>query len=108
MSGARKRSRNATLAWLTRQVVRAIDVAKAGLHWAFGEAGPAHSANESIRRHIIAGSVLVGVLAFGLGGWASTAEISGALIAPGDRRRRFQYQESAASHRRRGRQIVRA
>ena len=25
-----------------------------------------------------------GVLAFGLGGWASTAEISGALIAPGD------------------------
>ena len=83
MSSARKRSRNATLAWLTRQVVRAIDVAKAGLHWAFGETGPAHSVDESIRRHIIAGSVLVGVLAFGLGGWASTAEIAGALIAPG-------------------------
>ena len=52
--------------------------------WAFGDAGPTDSANESIRRHIIAGSILVGILAFGLGGWASTAEISGALIAPGD------------------------
>jgi HlyD family secretion protein len=41
------------------------------------------SARASIRRHIIAGSALVGVLAFGLGGWASTAEISGALIAQG-------------------------
>ena len=84
MSGARKRGRNTTPAWLTRQVVGAIDVAKGGLHWAFGETGPAHSVNELIRRHIIAGSVLVGVLAFGLGGWASTAEIAGALIAPGD------------------------
>jgi HlyD family secretion protein len=37
----------------------------------------------SIRRHIIAGSVLVVVLAIGFGGWASTAEISGALIAQG-------------------------
>ena len=54
------------------------------MHWAFGDAGPTDSANESICRHIIAGSILVGVLAFGLGGWASTAEISGALIAPGD------------------------
>jgi len=37
----------------------------------------------SIRRHIIAGSVIVGVLAIGFGGWASTAELSGALIAQG-------------------------
>jgi HlyD family secretion protein len=37
----------------------------------------------SIRRHIVAGLLIVGVLAFGLGGWASTAEISGALIAQG-------------------------
>jgi HlyD family secretion protein len=37
----------------------------------------------SIRRHIVVGSVLVAILAFGLGGWASTAEISGALIAQG-------------------------
>lgn len=41
---------------------------------------PAH---RSIRRHVIAGVVLVIVLAGGVGGWASTAEISGALIAPG-------------------------
>ena len=40
-------------------------------------------AKAAIRRHIIAGAVLVGVLAFGLGGWASTAQISGALIAQG-------------------------
>jgi HlyD family secretion protein len=46
-----------------------------------GNATP--SARVSIRRHIIVGSVLVGMLAFGIGGWASTAEISGALIAPG-------------------------
>jgi HlyD family secretion protein len=41
------------------------------------------SARASIRRHIIAGVVLVAILAVGLGGWASTAEISGALIAQG-------------------------
>jgi HlyD family secretion protein len=38
---------------------------------------------ESISRHIFAGVVLVGFLAVGVGGWASTAEISGALIAQG-------------------------
>ena len=48
-----------------------------------GERAPAHSASESIRRHILAGSILVAVLVFGLGGWASTAQISGALIAQG-------------------------
>jgi HlyD family secretion protein len=48
-----------------------------------GGRAPAHSASESIRRHILAGSILVAVLVFGLGGWASTAQISGALIAPG-------------------------
>jgi HlyD family secretion protein len=52
----------------------------------FGQIGRASSgtgAEASIRRHIVAGSLLVGVLALGLGGWASTAEISGALIAQG-------------------------
>ena len=38
---------------------------------------------QSIGRHIFAGVVLVGFLAVGVGGWASTAEISGALIAQG-------------------------
>jgi HlyD family secretion protein len=37
----------------------------------------------SIRRHIVIGCAVVAFLAVGLGGWASTAEISGALIAQG-------------------------
>ena len=37
----------------------------------------------SIRRHLIVGLSVVALLAGGLGGWASTAQISGALIAPG-------------------------
>src|SRR5271169_2560645 len=37
----------------------------------------------SIRLHIVIGVAVVAFLAIGLGGWASTAEISGALIAPG-------------------------
>ena len=40
-------------------------------------------ARSSIRLHLIIGLAVVLVLAGGLGGWASTAEISGALIAPG-------------------------
>ena len=40
-------------------------------------------ARASIRLHLIVGLAVVVVLAGGLGGWASTAEISGALIAPG-------------------------
>jgi HlyD family secretion protein len=37
----------------------------------------------SIRMHLIVGLSVVVLLGGGLGGWASTAEISGALIAPG-------------------------
>jgi len=37
----------------------------------------------SIRQHLIAGLSVVALLAGGLGGWAATAQISGALIAPG-------------------------
>src|ERR1700736_6662138 len=40
-------------------------------------------ARRSIRLHLIIGLAVVVVLAGGLGGWASTAQISGALIAPG-------------------------
>jgi HlyD family secretion protein len=40
-------------------------------------------ARPSIRLHLIIGLAVVAVLAGGLGGWASTTEISGALIAPG-------------------------
>jgi HlyD family secretion protein len=39
--------------------------------------------SQSIRFHLIVGLVVVLLLAGGLGGWASTAQISGALIAPG-------------------------
>jgi HlyD family secretion protein len=49
----------------------------------FKIAAPSTSAAASIRKHVVIGSVLVAGLALGLGGWASTAEISGALIAPG-------------------------
>jgi membrane fusion protein, type I secretion system len=55
----------------------------AALPWGLGQTGPVGSAGESIRRHILAGFILVGVLVIGLGGWASTAQISGALIAQG-------------------------
>jgi HlyD family secretion protein len=48
-----------------------------------GGASSGSGAGASIRRHIIAGSTLVAVLAFGLGSWASTAQISGALISQG-------------------------
>jgi HlyD family secretion protein len=41
------------------------------------------SAQSSIRLHLIVGLTVVVLLAGGLGGWAATAEISGALIAPG-------------------------
>ncbi len=37
----------------------------------------------SIHRHIVVGCAVVAFLAIGLGGWASTAEISGALISQG-------------------------
>src|SRR5215467_246364 len=37
----------------------------------------------SIRRHLLAGAVIAVVLTVGLGGWAATTELSGAVIAPG-------------------------
>jgi len=44
---------------------------------------PRSAAHPSIRRHILAGFVVVAILVLGFGGWASTAQLSGALIAPG-------------------------
>jgi HlyD family secretion protein len=40
-------------------------------------------AQESIRQHVIAGTVVVAVLTVGVGGWAATTDVSSALIAPG-------------------------
>jgi HlyD family secretion protein len=44
---------------------------------------PTPDVRASIRRHIIIGGAVVAFLALGVGGWASTAQISGALIAQG-------------------------
>ena len=44
---------------------------------------PRRSSDASIRWHVFAGLIVVLLLAGGLGGWASTAQISGALIAQG-------------------------
>ena len=44
---------------------------------------PPSPSRRSIRRHLWAGVGLVVLLVGGVGGWAATAELSGALIAPG-------------------------
>ncbi len=44
---------------------------------------PASESRRSIRHHIAAGLAIVIVLAFGVGGWAGTMKLSGAIIAPG-------------------------
>jgi HlyD family secretion protein len=43
----------------------------------------ASAARRSIRRHLVLGVALVALLAGGVGGWAATTEIAGAVIAPG-------------------------
>lgn len=40
-------------------------------------------AQRSIRRALIGGTAIVGLLVFGIGGWAATTELSGAVIASG-------------------------
>jgi len=77
--GSRKSKGRRTIG-VFRRVTRAI---RSALPWGLGEPGPDSGASVSIRRHIIAGSILVGALVLGLGGWAATAQISGALIAQG-------------------------
>src|ERR1043165_7992775 len=37
----------------------------------------------SIRRHLIGGAIIAAMLTAGVGGWAATTELSGAVIAPG-------------------------
>jgi HlyD family secretion protein len=44
---------------------------------------PRSAAQPSIRRHIIAGMIVIAILVLGFGGWAGTTQLSGALIAPG-------------------------
>ena len=42
---------------------------------------PALDSSRSIRRHVLAGLIIVLVLGGGVGGWAGTVTLSGALIA---------------------------
>lgn len=44
---------------------------------------PRASAHTSIRRHLLAGVLIVVLLGGGVGGWAATTELAGALIAQG-------------------------
>ncbi len=44
---------------------------------------PPGSARDSIQRHLLTGALIVLLLAFGVGGWAATTQIAGALIAQG-------------------------
>ncbi|RYX95096.1 MAG: biotin/lipoyl-binding protein, partial [Bradyrhizobiaceae bacterium] len=44
---------------------------------------PKTSSQRSIRLHLIIGLAVVLILGGGLGGWAATAQLAGALIAPG-------------------------
>ena len=37
----------------------------------------------SLRHTILGSTAVAGLLAFGLGGWAATTELAGAVIAPG-------------------------
>lgn len=41
------------------------------------------ASQRSIQRHVLAGVAIFGVLVFGVGGWAATAQLAGAVIAPG-------------------------
>ncbi len=41
------------------------------------------AAQRSIRRHLLVGISVFGFLVFGVGGWAATAQLAGAVIAPG-------------------------
>ena len=50
---------------------------------ALGSANAPQSSRDSIRRHLLASSVVLLLLAGGVGGWAATTQLSGALIAQG-------------------------
>lgn len=44
---------------------------------------PVSDEQSSIRRHLLGGSVVALALTGGIGGWAATTQLSGAVIAPG-------------------------
>src|SRR3954464_11248788 len=44
---------------------------------------PHQKSRRSMRRALIGGTAVASLLAFGIGGWAATTELAGAVIAPG-------------------------
>jgi HlyD family secretion protein len=60
-----------------------IDFVRRMLEPLSATSGPMSTSRQSIRSHMIAGLAIVVVMAFGVGGWAGTMKISGAIIAPG-------------------------
>jgi HlyD family secretion protein len=46
-------------------------------------AGTSQDEGPSIRRHLVGGAIIALMLTGGLGGWAATTELSGAVIASG-------------------------
>ena len=62
----------------------------------------------SMRRSILSGAVVAGLLAFGVGGWAATAELAGAVIAPGVLVVEFGREEGSTPDRRCGWGVARA
>jgi membrane fusion protein, type I secretion system len=45
--------------------------------------GTSSGEDRSLRNHLLGGTVIALVLTFGIGGWAATTELSGAITAPG-------------------------
>ena len=68
---------------ISNQAMRGEPLSAQGLLGPLFGTGKTQGVRASIRLHLIVGLSVVGVLAGGLGGWAATQQISGALIAPG-------------------------
>jgi HlyD family secretion protein len=67
------------------KMTRIATISRRATEWLTGllpTAAPG-SSRESIYRHLLAGGLIVLLLAVGVGGWASTTQIAGALIAQG-------------------------
>src|SRR5215510_13465328 len=67
---------------MSQRVSRTGDRIETRLRKYMPAAAPGTS-RESINRHILTGGLIVLLLGFGVGGWAATTQIAGALIAQG-------------------------
>ena len=64
---------------------------------------PEQDPRRMIRKLNLIGLAITVLLVGGVGGWATTAQLAGAVIAPGTIVVEFECEEGAASDRRRGR-----